>query len=66
MAAAGQGSVPVIEQLLALGADVTLKASNGWTARDFAVHTANTGAVEILESYQWDLALRYLNFKNCI
>jgi ankyrin repeat protein len=52
MAAAGQGSVPVIEQLLALGADVTLKASNGWTARDFAMHTAKTGAVEILESYQ--------------
>ena len=52
MAAAGQGNIAAIEQLLAYGADVTLKASNGWTARDFAFHTAKTAAVDILESYQ--------------
>lgn len=52
MAAAGQGNMPVIEQLLALGADVSLKASNGWTAKDFAAHMCMIQAVEILDSYQ--------------
>jgi hypothetical protein len=33
MAAAGQGNISVLEQLLALGADVAIKASNGWMAR---------------------------------
>ena len=33
MAAAGQGNISVLEQLLALGADVGIKASNGWMAR---------------------------------
>ena len=52
MAAAGQGVVAVIEQLLAFGADVSLKASNGWTAKDFALHTAKQAAVNVLQAYQ--------------
>ena len=52
MAAAGQGHLAAIEQLLSLGADIGLKANNGWTAKDFAIHTAKMPAVEILESYQ--------------
>jgi hypothetical protein len=39
MAAAGQGNISVLEQLLALGADVAIKASNGWMARSI-VQTA--------------------------
>jgi ankyrin repeat protein len=52
MAAAGQGVVAIIEQLLAFGSDVSLKASNGWTAKDFAVHTAKQAAVDVLQAYQ--------------
>jgi len=39
-------------QLLSIGADIDLKANNGWTAKDFAIHVGKTPAVEILESYQ--------------
>ena len=52
MSAAGHGAVAVIEQLLAFGADVSLKASNGWKAKDFAVHTNKQAAVDVLQAYQ--------------
>ncbi len=52
MTAAGQGHVTVIEQLLVAGADVDLRATNNWTARDFAVCQNQQAVVELLESYK--------------
>ncbi len=50
--AAGQGQVGVIEQLLVAGADLDIRASNNWTARDFAVCQNQQAAIELLESYK--------------
>nr|UZE37972.1 YTH domain containing 2 [Miichthys miiuy] len=50
MVAAGRGFLTQMEQLLNLGADINLKASNGWTALDFAKHFQQTDAVDLLKS----------------
>ncbi|CAI5667703.1 unnamed protein product [Oreochromis niloticus] len=50
MAAAGRGFITQLEQLLSLGADINIKASNGWTALDFAEHFQQTDAVDLLKS----------------
>ncbi|XP_036384365.1 3'-5' RNA helicase YTHDC2 [Megalops cyprinoides] len=51
MVAAGRGFLSQIEQLLSMGANVNLKASNGWTALDWAKHFNQTEVVDLLESY---------------
>ncbi|XP_030640259.1 3'-5' RNA helicase YTHDC2 [Chanos chanos] len=51
MVAAGRGFLSQMEQLLSMGADVNLKASNGWTALDWAKHFNQSEAVDLLESY---------------
>lgn len=52
MAAAGRGNIDVLEQLLAAGADIQVRAVNTWTARDFALKMGQQAACEVLESYQ--------------
>ncbi|XP_068608854.1 3'-5' RNA helicase YTHDC2 [Brachionichthys hirsutus] len=50
MAAAGRGFLAQMEQLLSAGADINAKASNGWTALDFARHFNQSDAVDLLGS----------------
>nr|XP_040053239.1 3'-5' RNA helicase YTHDC2 isoform X1 [Gasterosteus aculeatus aculeatus]XP_040053241.1 3'-5' RNA helicase YTHDC2 isoform X1 [Gasterosteus aculeatus aculeatus] len=50
MAAAARGLLTQMEQLLSMGADINLKASNGWTAFDFAKHFQQTDAMDLLKS----------------
>nr|XP_046173076.1 3'-5' RNA helicase YTHDC2 isoform X1 [Oncorhynchus gorbuscha] len=51
MVAAGRGFLSQIEQLLSMGASVRIKASNGWTALDWAKHFQQAEVVDLLESY---------------
>ncbi|XP_072550527.1 3'-5' RNA helicase YTHDC2 isoform X2 [Salminus brasiliensis] len=51
MVAAGRGFICQMEQLLSMGANVHVKASNGWTALDWAKHFNQTEAVDLLESH---------------
>ncbi|KAI4886479.1 hypothetical protein NFI96_011911 [Prochilodus magdalenae] len=51
MVAAGRGFISQMEQLLSMGANVHVKASNGWTALDWARHFNQTEAVDLLESH---------------
>ena len=51
MLAAGRGFLSQVEQLLALGASVTEKASNGWTALDWATTLQQQEVVELLETH---------------
>ncbi|XP_075885504.1 3'-5' RNA helicase YTHDC2 isoform X2 [Nelusetta ayraudi] len=51
MAAASRGFLSQLEQLLLMGADVHVEASNGWTALDFARHFQQPEAVELLHSF---------------
>ncbi|XP_015222321.2 3'-5' RNA helicase YTHDC2 isoform X1 [Lepisosteus oculatus] len=51
MVAAARGFVSHVEQLLSMGASVELRASNGWTALDWAKRFDQTEAIEVLESY---------------
>ncbi|XP_061571968.1 3'-5' RNA helicase YTHDC2 isoform X2 [Cololabis saira] len=50
MVAAGRGFLPQMQQLLSLGADINLRASNGWTSLDFAEHFQQTDAMDLLKS----------------
>ncbi|KAM3599571.1 uncharacterized protein V6R79_008146 [Siganus canaliculatus] len=50
MVAAGRGFLTQMEQLLSMGADVNIKAPNGWTALEFAKHFQQTDAVDLLQS----------------
>ncbi|XP_075935608.1 3'-5' RNA helicase YTHDC2 isoform X1 [Anarhichas minor] len=50
MVAAAQGFLTQMEQLLSMGADINMKASNGWTALDFAKHFQQTDAMDLLKS----------------
>ncbi|CAJ1070962.1 '-5' RNA helicase YTHDC2 isoform X2 [Xyrichtys novacula] len=52
MVAAGRGFIVQVEQLLNMGADVNMKAVNGWTALDFAEHFEHTDAVDLLRSHR--------------
>ncbi|ROL53875.1 putative ATP-dependent RNA helicase YTHDC2 [Anabarilius grahami] len=51
MVAAGRGFLSQMEQLLSMGANVNIKASNGWTALDWAKHFSQPEAVDLLESH---------------
>jgi ankyrin repeat protein len=53
MVAAGRGFSAVVDQLLALGANPSLKASNGWTALDWAKRFNQSEVVELLEAHMY-------------
>ncbi|KAG8598146.1 hypothetical protein GDO81_002511 [Engystomops pustulosus] len=55
MVAAGRGFLSQVEQLIGMGANVHSKASNGWTALDWARHFQQTEVVDLLESYSASL-----------
>ncbi|KAI3362257.1 hypothetical protein L3Q82_012222, partial [Scortum barcoo] len=50
MVAAGRGFITQMEQLLNMGTDINIKASNGWTALDFAKDFQQTDAMDLLKS----------------
>uniref|UniRef100_A0A3P8WMT8 YTH N6-methyladenosine RNA binding protein C2 n=1 Tax=Cynoglossus semilaevis TaxID=244447 RepID=A0A3P8WMT8_CYNSE len=50
MVAASRGLLSQIEQLLNMGADVNIKATNGWTALDFARSCQHPDAVDLLQA----------------
>ncbi|XP_056289320.1 3'-5' RNA helicase YTHDC2 isoform X2 [Pseudoliparis swirei] len=50
MVAAARGFITQMEQLLSMGADINMKASNGWTALDFAKHFQQADAMDLLKS----------------
>ena len=56
MCAATHGKIDMIEHLLITGADPSLKATNGWTAQDFAMKMGNDIAANIIASFQNSLA----------
>ncbi|KAL2100516.1 hypothetical protein ACEWY4_004910 [Coilia grayii] len=51
MVAAARGFISQVEQLLSMGASVSLKAPNGWTAIDWAKHFEQTEVVDLLEAF---------------
>lgn len=51
MTAAARGFTEVVEQLLNLGANVNARASNGWTALDFAKKFSQEDVIELLQAY---------------
>ncbi|KAJ0012741.1 hypothetical protein NQD34_017075 [Periophthalmus magnuspinnatus] len=50
MVAAGRGCIAQMRQLLSMGADMNIRASNGWSALDFAIHFNQMDAVDLLRS----------------
>ncbi|KAL3867100.1 hypothetical protein ACJMK2_044331 [Sinanodonta woodiana] len=50
MVAAGRGLIGIVEQLLNLGADPSLKASNEWTALDWAKKFQHEEIIDMLEA----------------
>lgn len=50
MVAAGRGYIAQMQQLLSMGADINLKASNGWSPLDFAMHFNQMEALDLLKS----------------
>ncbi|XP_056393423.1 3'-5' RNA helicase YTHDC2 [Hyla sarda] len=61
MVAAGRGFLSQVEQLIGMGANIHNKASNGWTALDWARHFGQTEVVDLLESYSASLEPRSLD-----
>ncbi|XP_077146608.1 3'-5' RNA helicase YTHDC2 [Ranitomeya variabilis] len=55
MVAAGRGFLSQVEQLIGMGANVHSKASNGWTALDWARHFGQVEVVDLLELYSASL-----------
>uniref|UniRef100_A0A671M4S5 RNA helicase n=1 Tax=Sinocyclocheilus anshuiensis TaxID=1608454 RepID=A0A671M4S5_9TELE len=53
MVSSGRGFLSQMEQLLSMGANANIKASNSWTALDWAKHFNQTEAVDLLESHIW-------------
>ncbi|XP_066993237.2 3'-5' RNA helicase YTHDC2 [Anabrus simplex] len=52
MVAAGRGCLNTAEQLLGLGANINIRASNEWTALDWARQMQHPDVVELLEAYR--------------
>lgn len=52
MVASGRGRVDIVEQLLALGSSLTLRAANDWTAADWAQSTGQQETLDLLHAYR--------------
>ncbi|XP_073532333.1 3'-5' RNA helicase YTHDC2-like [Phyllobates terribilis] len=65
MVAAGRGFLCQVEQLIGMGANVHSKASNGWTALDWARHFGQTEVVDLLESYRIKDGVDHSCIKDC-
>ncbi|GCB60814.1 3'-5' RNA helicase YTHDC2 isoform X1 [Scyliorhinus torazame] len=64
MIAAGRGFLSQVEQLLSMGANVSVKASNGWIALDWAKRFGQTDIVDLLESFNSSVELG--NLDECV
>lgn len=53
MVAAGRGCIDFVEQLLTLGASLTIQASNNYTALDFATVMKRDSVVDLLNAYKY-------------
>lgn len=51
MVAAGRGFLGVVEQLLNMGSNVTIRSSNDWQALDWAQKYEQHDVVELLEAH---------------
>jgi len=51
MVAAGRGCVDATEYLLNLGANPNIRASNNWTALDWAEQQSQTSTAELIRAY---------------
>lgn len=51
MIAAGRGFIGIVEQLLGLGSDPSVKSSNDWTALDWAKKFERANIVALLEAH---------------
>ncbi|PNF38747.1 putative ATP-dependent RNA helicase YTHDC2, partial [Cryptotermes secundus] len=51
MVAAGRGFLNTVEQLLSLGANLNIRASNEWTALDWARAMKQNDIIELIEAY---------------
>ncbi|XP_048449612.1 3'-5' RNA helicase YTHDC2-like [Rhincodon typus] len=64
MIAAGRGFLSQVEQLLSMGANVSVKASNGWIALDWAKRFGQSDVVDLLESFNSSVDLG--NLDECV
>ena len=55
MVAAGRDFYTVVEQLLSLGANANIRASNDWTALDWARKFERIDIIELLEAQMYVL-----------
>lgn len=51
MLAAGRGQLEMTEQFLYLGANLSVKANNGWTALDWAINFNQPATAELIQNY---------------
>ncbi|KAK7057016.1 3'-5' RNA helicase ythdc2, partial [Halocaridina rubra] len=51
MVASGRGRLDIVEQLLALGSSITLRAANDWTAANWAQSTGQKETLDLLHAY---------------
>lgn len=63
MVASARNSLNTIEQLLILGANIWIKASNDMTALDWANHMNHKEAAELIQSYSDQVILLQNNLK---
>ncbi|XP_069787051.1 3'-5' RNA helicase YTHDC2 isoform X3 [Narcine bancroftii] len=64
MIAAGRGFLSQVEQLLSMGANVNVKASNGWLALDWAKRFVQVEIIDLLESFNSSVELG--NLDECV
>ncbi|XP_044006337.1 3'-5' RNA helicase YTHDC2-like [Aphidius gifuensis] len=61
MVSAGRGCINTTEQLLNLGANLNIRASNEWTALDWAKNMNEIECAELIESYMKSYSCNYDN-----
>lgn len=66
MVACGRGCVTTVEQLLHLGANVDIRASNDWTALDWARNFNRSDIIEILEAHILACESSYSNMSDLL
>ena len=64
MCAALHNRIEIIEDLLVFGADLSVKAKNGWAAQDFAQYNENEIAADIIISYKDSLTSTVVDGQN--
>ena len=60
MAASFCGNVEAVKELISLGASLTLKANNNYSAIDWAIYQKQNSVLSVLEEYMDSLVLYIL------